>query len=325
MTFRRVLGPSSHRHHRYVLGTVHRSQHIAAILLALGMFLDGVSMILIAASLLHPILVGSVRRIWIGVLMVKVAEGALITPQVLLFLSVCRSVTTANLGVPLERVHQFRDLPQVLSEHVDAGRGVMSIEGRDEFAMLALDHTQPGGRLGQRPGAQPYLAWLKCVIHFGDHRVALMADDLRMEHLVQLREPVPVALAPSLLHLFDQLPGALRRAGLPLTDRAEGIGFEHEARLVDLTHFHRRDHPNLRPAARKKIDIALHLQPLQGFTHGCAGRADPGCEGDLVDELAFGELPAEDRVADPLVGALACGCLDRSRDRAASRGGHSNH
>lgn len=82
------------------------------------MFLDGVSMILIAASLLHPILVGSVRRIWIGVLMVKVAEGALITPQVLLFLSVCRSVTTANLGVPLERVHQFRDLPQVLSEHV---------------------------------------------------------------------------------------------------------------------------------------------------------------------------------------------------------------
>ena len=54
-----------------------------AILLPLGMFLDGISMILIAAPLLHPILTGyGFDGIWIGVLIVKVAEMALITPPV---------------------------------------------------------------------------------------------------------------------------------------------------------------------------------------------------------------------------------------------------
>lgn len=53
------------------------------ILLPLGMFLDGISMILIAAPLLHPILTGyGFDGIWIGVLIVKVAEMALITPPV---------------------------------------------------------------------------------------------------------------------------------------------------------------------------------------------------------------------------------------------------
>lgn len=54
-----------------------------AILLPMGMFLDGISMILIAAPLLHPILVGyGFDGIWIGILIVKVAEMALITPPV---------------------------------------------------------------------------------------------------------------------------------------------------------------------------------------------------------------------------------------------------
>lgn len=54
-----------------------------AVLLPLGMFLDGISMILIAAPLLHPILTGyGFDGIWIGVLVVKVAEMALITPPV---------------------------------------------------------------------------------------------------------------------------------------------------------------------------------------------------------------------------------------------------
>ncbi|MCT2582140.1 TRAP transporter large permease [Actinophytocola gossypii] len=53
------------------------------LLLPLGMFLDGISMILIAAPLLHPILVGyGFDGIWLGVLIVKVAEMALITPPV---------------------------------------------------------------------------------------------------------------------------------------------------------------------------------------------------------------------------------------------------
>lgn len=54
-----------------------------AILLPMGMFLDGISMILIAAPLLHPILTGyGFDGIWLGVLIVKVAEMALITPPV---------------------------------------------------------------------------------------------------------------------------------------------------------------------------------------------------------------------------------------------------
>lgn len=53
------------------------------ILLPMGMFLDGISMILIAAPLLHPILVEyGFDGIWIGILIVKVAEMALITPPV---------------------------------------------------------------------------------------------------------------------------------------------------------------------------------------------------------------------------------------------------
>ncbi|MFY7070197.1 TRAP transporter large permease [Nocardiopsis changdeensis] len=53
------------------------------VLLPLGMFLDGISMILIAGPLLHPILVGyGFDGIWLGVLIVKVAEMALITPPV---------------------------------------------------------------------------------------------------------------------------------------------------------------------------------------------------------------------------------------------------
>ncbi|WP_197375671.1 TRAP transporter large permease [Mycolicibacterium baixiangningiae] len=54
-----------------------------AILLPMGMFLDGISMILIAAPLLHPILIGyGFDGIWLGVIVVKVAEMALITPPV---------------------------------------------------------------------------------------------------------------------------------------------------------------------------------------------------------------------------------------------------
>ncbi len=54
-----------------------------AVLLPMGMFLDGISMILIAAPLLHPILVEyGFDGIWLGVLIVKVAEMALITPPV---------------------------------------------------------------------------------------------------------------------------------------------------------------------------------------------------------------------------------------------------
>lgn len=53
------------------------------LLLPLGMFLDGISMVLVAAPLLHPILVGyGFEGLWLGVLIVKVAEMALITPPV---------------------------------------------------------------------------------------------------------------------------------------------------------------------------------------------------------------------------------------------------
>lgn len=53
------------------------------LLLPLGMFLEGLSMILISVPLLHPILTGyGFDGIWIGILIVKVAEMALITPPV---------------------------------------------------------------------------------------------------------------------------------------------------------------------------------------------------------------------------------------------------
>lgn len=52
-------------------------------LIPLGMFLDGISIILIATPVLHPLLTGlGYDGIWIGVLVVKVAEMALITPPV---------------------------------------------------------------------------------------------------------------------------------------------------------------------------------------------------------------------------------------------------
>ncbi|AJI78552.1 TRAP transporter large permease [Corynebacterium singulare] len=53
------------------------------LLIPLGMFLDGISMVLIAAPLLHPILTGyGFEGVWLGILIVKVAEMALITPPV---------------------------------------------------------------------------------------------------------------------------------------------------------------------------------------------------------------------------------------------------
>lgn len=53
------------------------------VLLPLGMFLDGVSMILISAPVLHEILTGyGFDGIWLAVVVVKVAEIALITPPV---------------------------------------------------------------------------------------------------------------------------------------------------------------------------------------------------------------------------------------------------
>lgn len=52
-------------------------------LVLLGMFLDGISIILLATPVLHPLLTGlGYDGIWIGVLVVKVAEMALITPPV---------------------------------------------------------------------------------------------------------------------------------------------------------------------------------------------------------------------------------------------------
>lgn len=52
-------------------------------LVPLGMFLDGISIILIATPVLHPLLSGlGFDGIWVGILIVKVAEMALITPPV---------------------------------------------------------------------------------------------------------------------------------------------------------------------------------------------------------------------------------------------------
>ncbi|RCW99644.1 TRAP transporter large permease [Marinomonas foliarum] len=53
------------------------------LLLPLGMFLDGISMILVAAPLLHQILTSyGFDGVWLAILIVKVAEMALITPPV---------------------------------------------------------------------------------------------------------------------------------------------------------------------------------------------------------------------------------------------------
>lgn len=52
-------------------------------LIPLGMFLDGISIILIATPVLHPLLTDlGYDGIWIGILVVKVAEMAMITPPV---------------------------------------------------------------------------------------------------------------------------------------------------------------------------------------------------------------------------------------------------
>lgn len=53
------------------------------VLIPLGMFLDGISIVLIAAPLLHPLLLEyGFDGVWLGILIVKVAEMALITPPV---------------------------------------------------------------------------------------------------------------------------------------------------------------------------------------------------------------------------------------------------
>lgn len=80
-----------------------------AILLPLGMFLDGISMILIAAPLLHPILTGyGFDAIWLGVLIVKVAEMALITPPVGMNVFVYSgSVKEVGLGTAFRGVVPF--------------------------------------------------------------------------------------------------------------------------------------------------------------------------------------------------------------------------
>lgn len=80
-----------------------------AILLPMGMFLDGISMILIAAPLLNPILVGyGFDGIWIGILIVKVAEMALITPPVGMNAFVYSgSVREAGLGTVFRGIVPF--------------------------------------------------------------------------------------------------------------------------------------------------------------------------------------------------------------------------
>lgn len=80
-----------------------------AILLPLGMFLDGISMILIAAPLLHPILTGyGFDAIWLGVLIVKVAEMALITPPVGMNVFVYSgTVKEASLGAAFRGIIPF--------------------------------------------------------------------------------------------------------------------------------------------------------------------------------------------------------------------------
>lgn len=79
------------------------------LLLPLGMFLDGVSMILIAAPLLHPILSAyGFEEIWIGILVVKVAEMALITPPVGMNAFVYSgSVPEAGLGTIFRGIAPF--------------------------------------------------------------------------------------------------------------------------------------------------------------------------------------------------------------------------
>ena len=79
------------------------------ILLPLGMFLDGISMILVAGPLLHEILTSyGFEGIWLAVLIVKVAEMALITPPVGMNVFVYSgAVKEASLGTAFRGVIPF--------------------------------------------------------------------------------------------------------------------------------------------------------------------------------------------------------------------------
>lgn len=79
------------------------------ILLPLGMFLDGISMILVAGPLLHEILTSyGFEGIWLAILIVKVAEMALITPPVGMNVFVYSgAVKEASLGTAFRGVIPF--------------------------------------------------------------------------------------------------------------------------------------------------------------------------------------------------------------------------
>lgn len=79
------------------------------ILLPLGMFLDGISMILVAAPLLHEILTSyGFEGVWLAILIVKVAEMALITPPVGMNVFVYSgAVKEASLGTAFRGVIPF--------------------------------------------------------------------------------------------------------------------------------------------------------------------------------------------------------------------------
>lgn len=79
------------------------------ILLPLGMFLDGISMILVAAPMLHQILTGyGFDGIWLAIVIVKVAEMALITPPVGMNAFVYSgAVKDSNIGTAFRGVMPF--------------------------------------------------------------------------------------------------------------------------------------------------------------------------------------------------------------------------
>jgi len=79
------------------------------LLLPLGMFLDGISMILVAAPMLHQILTSyGFDGIWLAILIVKVAEMALITPPVGMNIFVYSgAVKGVNIGTAFRGVMPF--------------------------------------------------------------------------------------------------------------------------------------------------------------------------------------------------------------------------
>lgn len=85
------------------------------LLLPLGMFLDGISMILVAGPMLHQILTSyGFDGIWIAILIVKVAEMALITPPVGMNVFVYSgAVKGVNIGTAFRGV-----LPFILADFV---------------------------------------------------------------------------------------------------------------------------------------------------------------------------------------------------------------